>query len=213
MQVATMSNMSEAKHMIDSIEDISIISDSIGINVYIKPITKVLISDHHNISLENNFKRPKVCLKPKRIDGVNIDINNKCILTHENKEYHTDEYAVMIKINNKSYTSSIYICKDFYGSLCDSKTYFKISKSDFEFKENRSVKVKKNMILQPSQYIPLKDDILICENSADKQSWIILMRNIEYYVSYIGTLTSILCYIVLIMKYIASRANRSIWHH
>ncbi|XP_066922116.1 uncharacterized protein [Clytia hemisphaerica] len=180
-----------------------------------------LVSKNHGLDFSRVFPEHRTCAKPKIVSIDEILFNKNTVsktMSYRNQSLHPSNLTLWIskRSSNDSFQEYFSVCEGFYLTKpCFRKT---LNSSDIiNITDNLKLITKSHIQYTFNEYIPTSDGYETCVANNKNTSSIskdndryYIIRQIEFYITVIGTPLSIVCYIWIITTYFIFKDLRTV---
>ncbi|XP_057311654.1 uncharacterized protein LOC130649400 [Hydractinia symbiolongicarpus] len=190
-------NISLLKPLWKYVESLVIVKDTGG------QITKL-----YGFDVSRMFSNSRVCAQPYVSTINNVNFSKNCDLNEHNNSYSIQNISIWITLKENNISRFYSSCNRFH---LHSKCLLRRLPENITLK-NGNLHVGKNTTYVVEQYMPLEDGFAVCihTNKQIHYKWLEDLRNVEYYVSIVGTSLSILSYAWIIVTFILFKELRTL---
>ena len=186
-----------------------------AISYYITSQKHQILTELYKFDLSRTFPNNKVCADPHVLGGDDIKFLSNCSADINNRTIGHSFISSWISVKRNTINRKLSICNQFY---LHSNCPLLVLKSNYTITKNKSLIYEeghgKNMI-PVKKYLPLRYGVGICIDKASpitniyRWEWIKVVRDVEYYISVIGTSISIVCYLCILITFMLFKELRN----
>ena len=176
----------------------------------IKTSANFHFTEFYKVDFARFFPNEKICAVHKKHNFSDIIIYPNCTIIVLATNLRTRDYVINERINKWETTIEVFTCKQFHLDKNCPLRQIDLHKAS----RNNAIEVEANKTLNMNEFIPLKRGIGVCKSvsssTLQKSSWEDLVSNIEGYLTIIGCVLSITCYIWVILTYALIKELRTV---
>ena len=184
---------------------------------YVRSLHKEMMSKHYGFDISRTFPDNRLCAQPITYDGSKLLFSPNCNTNVKNTTLNKSAFISWIVFEKKGAFRKISTCSLFHlrsncGLHLINSSYVIDSNKTLTFKQSNN----KSQSLAAGEYLPLLQGIGVCAVQINPKKlspvwhWLKTVRDVEYYISIIGTSISIICYIWIIATYLCFKELRNI---
>ena len=163
------------------------------------------------IDFMKDFKNGNLCAEAKTIKKIPTDFMQNCSFVVQNKIFNMSNTNLLVEIDRVALKRKLMICSEFYlRSNCTLKEV-----TNYTLFENKTLKVG-NILYSTSQYMPFNGSFGTCipKNNAlyhfvFPYKWLYHLLEVSKYISFSGSIVSIVCYFIIIIVYLFTKVVKS----
>ena len=184
---------------------------------YVRSLKKEMLSKLYGFDISRTFPHDGLCAVPITFDGSKTVFFPNCSANLKNRTLHRTAFISWIVLEKKGTFQKISTCSLFH---LQSNCGLHLITSNYIIDANKTLTYKpnynKSLSLAVGEYLPLPQGIGVCLVQVNHKMllplwhWLKTVRVMEYYISIIGTSTSIICYMWIIATYLSFKELRNI---
>ena len=163
------------------------------------------------IDFMKDFKNGNLCAEVKTINKIPIGFMQNCSFVLHNNIFNMSNTNFLVEIDRLAWKRKLMICSEFYlRSNCTLKEV-----ANYTLFENKTLKVG-NIFYSTSQYMPFNGSFAICTPKSNvtyhfvlPDKWLYHLLEVSKYISFSGSIVSIVCYLIIIIVYQFTKVVKS----
>ena len=163
------------------------------------------------IDFMKDFKDGNLCAEVKTINKIPIGFMQNCSFVLHNNIFNMSSTNFLVEIDRLAWKRKLMICSEFYlRSNCTLKEV-----TNYKLFENKTLKVG-NIFYSTSQYMPFNGSFAICTPKSNvtyhfvfPDKWLYHLLEVSKYISFSGSIVSIVCYLIIIIVYQFTKVVKS----
>ena len=163
------------------------------------------------IDFMKDFKDGNLCAEVKTINKIPIGFMQNCSFVLHNNIFNMSSTNFLVEIDRLASKRKLMICSEFYlRSNCTLKEV-----TNYTLFENKTLKVG-NIFYSTSQYMPFNGSFAICTPKSNvtyhfvfPDKWLYHLLEVSRYISFSGSIVSIVCYLIIIIVYQFTKVVKS----
>ena len=163
------------------------------------------------IDFMKDFKDGNLCAEVKTINKIPIGFMQNCSFVLHNNIINMSSTNFLVEIDRLAWKRKLMICSEFYlRSNCTLKEV-----TNYTLFENKTLKVG-NIFYSTSQYMPFNGSFAICTPKSNvtyhfvfPDKWLYHLLEVSRYISFSGSIVSIVCYLIIIIVYQFTKVVKS----
>ena len=163
------------------------------------------------IDFMKDFKDGNLCAEVKTINKIPIGFMQNCSFVLHNNIFNMSSTNFLVEIDRLAWKRKLMICSEFYlRSNCTLKEV-----TNYKLFENKTLKVG-NIFYSTSQYMPFNGSFAICTPKSNvtyhfvfPDKWLYHLLEVSRYISFSGSIVSIVCYLIIIIVYQFTKVVKS----
>ena len=195
-------SQNQLMHILKTLTSSNHLAETAIEKVYLTSLPSKDLKNRLETDFTKDFTGGRLCAETVTVTNISNNFLENCSYIFQNRIFDISNTNFLVEINKTSWKRKLISCSTFYlHSSCPLKRI-----TNYTLFENKTLKMG-NILYNASQYVPVNDSIDMCIPTHDRNDlfssyeWHEDLSKALEYISFYGTIVSIVCYSIIITVY------------